>query len=286
MAPLPKAFGGVLLAAVLALGGCDGTPSGPAPPEETRIEVPALRQALEASLRGLEVHLNNYGSEGAEREHSWHRADDAFLRLPPALGGATFAFDLPESRSVAGPFRLLYYVNDVNVRADAVTVEALPDTVAGLLQVFLPFEEEGKEFKGHCLSRTFLGTRGCLGSKDRIAPDIELDAAGVALTLRPEVFEGGLTLAAEAVVLRGTVQAGGVCRIDLGVASFDVCDTLAGYENDLRAAVEERVGAALVQADVQAEIAMALRPVLDAFGIGTVVYVEREGAALVIGHTP
>ena len=281
-----KTLGGVLLAAVLVFGGCDGAPAGPAPPEETRVAVPALRQALEASLRGLEVHLNNYGPEGAEREHSWHRADDAYLRLPPALGGSVFRFDLPESRSVAGPFRLLYYVNDLNVRADGVAVEALPDTAAGLLRVFLPFEEEGKEFKGHCLSRTFLGTRGCLGSKDRIAPDIELAAAGVALTLRPEVFEGGLTLAAEAVVLRGTVQAGGVCKLDLGVASFDICDTLADYEADLRAQVEQRVGAALVEGEVQAEIATALRPLLDALGIGTVVYVEREGAALVIGHTP
>lgn len=278
--------GALLLAATLVLAGCDAGPAGPPPVEETRLDVPALRQALASALGGLEVHLNNYGPEGAEREHSWHRTDDAFLRLPPALGGAVFVFDLPESSSRAGPFQLLYYVQDVNVRAGDVTVEVLPDTVAGLLEVFLPFEEEGKEFKGHCLSHTFLGTRGCLGSKDRIAPDVELDDAGVALTLRPEVLGGSLTLAAEAVALHGTIQAGGVCSLDLGLASFDVCDTLAGYEDDLRAQVEQRVGEAFVAAGVQAEIATALRPILEAFGIGTVVYTRREGAVLVIGHQP
>ncbi len=261
--------------------GCDG--NGPAPPEETTLGVAFVRSAVESSLRGTAVHLNNYGSEGEERAKSWHRSDDAFIRLSPALGGAEIRFDIPESRTDRGPFRFLYYVNDLNVLADSIAVAVEDDPQELRLVVRLPFEEDGTEFKGHCLDTSFLGG-GCLGSKDRAAPDVHLRRARLALTLRPVLVGGGLSLEATEARFEGEIQAGGVCNVNLGFVAFDVCEALAGYEGSIRDEMETTVLAEVNRADVRAHLAAGIRPLLDALGVGEVVFVYRSGDALVVGH--
>ncbi len=268
----------------LVLPGCDG--SGPATPEETTLDVAFVRSAVQSSLRGTAVHLNNYGAEGEERERSWHRADDAFLRFSPGLGGAEIRFDIPESRTDRGPFRFLYYVHDLNVLADSIAVAVEDDSQALHLVVRLPFEEEGTEFKGHCLNTSFLGG-GCLGSKDRAAPDVHLRRARLALTLRPVVVAGGgLSLEALGARFEGQIQAGGVCNVNLGVVAFDLCEALAGYEGSIRDQMETTVLVEINREDVRAHLAAGIRPLLDALGIGEVVFVYRSGDALVVGHHP
>ena len=191
----------VLLAGGL-IGGCEvaGPEEEPASEtQETTLQASFLESAVETALDGTEVRLNNYGTRDEERPDSWQRSDDAFIRLGPTLGGTEFRFTLEESRTNAGPFRLLYYVQDVNVLADSLVVTLTDDTTAVLLDVVMPLEENGAEFKGHCLSTLFGGVRGCLGGSDSSAPDVQLDDGALVLTVQPIVFDGSLTFEVVAV---------------------------------------------------------------------------------------
>ena len=272
---------GLLLAAV---AGCDSDGMDEPAVEETVLRASLVQIAVQGALQETAVHLNNYGEEGEERENSWYRSHDSFIRLGASLGGGEFRFDIPESRTNVGPFRLLYYVRDLNVLSDSVTARVEPDSLDLFLTVVLPFEDEGREFKGHCLSETFGVVTGCLGSRDRIAPDLELDDAGLQLTVRPVVVDSSLAFEAAAVQFDGTVQAGGVCDIDLGVTHVDVCDVLTDYEKDLQRELERLAFESLNDPAIQVEIAAGLRPFLDGLGIGEVVYLERAGPDLVVGH--
>ncbi len=278
----------VLLAAALSPAGCDTDgPAAPPGPEELTLGSALVTAALQGSLREAAVHLNNYGAEDEERTDSWHRSNDSFLRFGPSLGGAEVRFTIPESESKRGPFRFLYYVNDVNVQSDSITVGLAPDSLYWLLAVRLPFEEDGDEFKGHCLTDSFLSRgQGCLGSKDRIAPDVDMADAFVEVRLRPVVQDGGLGFEAVAAAFDGTLQAGGVCNIDVAGVGFDVCGALTGYEGEIRGALTSTVLDGFNRPDLQAQVAAGIRPILDAFGIGRVVYLRRAGDDLVVGHVP
>jgi hypothetical protein len=237
---------------------------------------------VQDQLRQVDLRLNNYGRRGEERADSWHRADDAMLRV----GTQAMRFTLPEAVQPLGPFRLLYYVQDVRAAPDRITVA--PDTAAGaeLVAVTLPFEQEGAEFKGRCLSETIFGTRSCLGSTDDAAPDLEWDAPALRIVLRPVVYQAGLSLEAVRVDANGAVQAGGVCALRLGGHDLDVCDRVSGYRDEIRSVIEEQVLTELRRDDVQALIAAETRPLLDALGIGQVVGLRVAGGELVVQHRP
>jgi hypothetical protein len=276
---------GLLL--LLALIGCDSGTSMDEPdvrePVETRLSITLLTTALEGGLRETEVHLNNYGQENEELPESWYRSNDAYLRLGAGLGGGEIRFGIPESRSARGPFRFLYYVQDVNVVADSVAV-TLPGGPQDLtLTVRFPFEEEGTEFKGHCLTSS---GGSCLGSKDSIAPDIQLDDAYVDVLLQPTVTAGTLTFDVVDVRFAGDVQAGGLCNINLGFFAFDLCDTLGRYKDQITTAITTTVFSAFSEGDLQGQVAAGIQPFLAALGIGDILSLRREGAELVIVHQP
>jgi hypothetical protein len=255
----------------------------PVEPVETRLSVALLTNALEGGLREIDVHLNNYGEENEERPESWYRSNDAYIRLGATLGGGEIRFDIPESRSAQGPFRFLYYMRDVNVVADSILV-ALPDDPQDFtLAVRLPFEEEGNEFKGHCLTG---GGGACLGSKDSIAPDVQLDDAYVDIFLQPAVIAGALTFEVVDVHLVGTFEAGGVCRVNLLFVSFDLCDALTNYGSLISSEMNTAIFAAFSEGDLQGQVAAGVQPFLAAFGIGEILSLQREGDELVIVHRP
>lgn len=273
---------------LLALIGCDSGMDMMAPDEklepiETRISVALLTTALEGGMRETEVHLNNYGQENEERPESWYRSNDAYIRLGAGLGGGEIRFDIPESRSARGPFRFLYYVQDVNVVADSIRVTLPGGPQDLLLTVRFPFEEEGTEFKGHCLTSS---GGSCLGSKDRIAPDVQLDNAYVDVVLQPTVAAGTLTFEVVDVQFVGDVQAGGFCNINLGFTSFDLCDALGNYENLITTEITTTVFSAFSEGDLQGQVAAGIQPFLTAFGIGDILSLRRDGAELVIVHQP
>lgn len=277
----------VALLLLLALIGCGSGADMMAPeemePVETRLSVALLTTALEGGLRETEVHLNNYGQENEELPESWYRSNDAYIRLGAGLGGGEIRFEIPESRSARGPFRFLYYVQDVNVVADSVAV-TLPGGPQDLtLTIRFPFEEDGTEFKGHCLTSS---GGACLGSKDSIAPDIQLDDAYVDVLLLPTVATGTLTFDVVDVQFEGDVQAGGFCNINLGFIAFDLCDALAGYENQITAAITTTVFSAFSEGDLQGQIAAGVQPFFAALGIGDILSLRREGTELVIVHQP
>lgn len=270
----------ILLLLLLATG-CDSTESDATAegPIETPLDAALLETVLQMQLRAAEVHLNNYGEEDEERDNSWLRSEDAFFRF----GSAELRFTIPESRTRAGPFRLFYYVRDLNTFNDSATVSSVISADEITLVARIPFEQEGTEFKGHCLTSTFLGTRGCFGSRDRIAPDLQLSDASIELLLRPVVLNGSLSLEAVAVAFEGTVQAGGICTIDLGV---DVCDVLTNYKETIRETVETLVLDELRQEAFQAFLAAEVQPLLGALGIGEVLALRVEGEQLIIVHSP
>lgn len=269
---------------IVLLAGCDLVDDGEAVPRERETALPMTQvaRAVQGQLRQMDLRLNNYGRRGEEQADSWHRADDAVL----AVGGREVVFTLPEAVQPLGPFRLLYYVQDVRAAPDRITVA--PDTAAGaeLVAVILPFEQEGAEFKGRCLSETVFGTRSCLGSTDAVAPDLEWDAPALRIVLRPVVYEAGLSLEAVRVDASGAVQAGGVCALRLGGYDLDVCDRVSGYRDEIRSVIEEQVLTELRRDDVQALIAAETRPLLDALGIGQVVGLRVAGGELVVQHRP
>ncbi|HMB90658.1 MAG TPA: hypothetical protein VKP65_07415 [Rhodothermales bacterium] len=284
MSRLVPIFGLLLL---LALVGCDSGTSMDEPdvmgPVETRISVALLTTALEGGLRETEVHLNNYGQENEERAESWYRSNDAYIRLGPNLGGSEIRFDIPESRSARGPFRFLYYVRDVNIVADSVAVTLPGGPQDLLLTVRFPFEEDGTEFKGHCLTSS---GGGCLGSKDSIAPDIQLGDAYVDVLLVPTVAAGALTFDVVDVQFVGDVQAGGFCNINLGFIAFDLCDALGSYKDQITTEITTTVFSAFSEGDLQGQVAAGIQPFLTAFGIGDILSLRRDGAELIIVHQP
>ena len=97
------------------------------------------------------------------------------------------------------------------------------------------------------------------------------------------VLNGSLSLEGVAVAFEGTVQAGGVCTIDLGV---DVCDVLTNYKDTIRETVETLVFDELQQEAVQAFLAAEVQSFLAALGIGEVLALRVEGEQLVVVHSP
>lgn len=290
---MPRTRLPALLALILLLAGCELTGSNDdddrdaAPQiEETLLTEVFLQTAMTEGLRGTVVRLNNYGDKGEEQEDSWQRSDDALVRLSPTLGGDEFRFTIAESRTDVGPVRLLYYVNDVNALTDRLTAFVADDTLAVLLTAVLPLEEEGAEFKGHCLLRAFGGVRACLGGSDGAAPDVQLRDGRLALTFRPLVLDGDLALDLADVAFEGTVQAGGVCNLGIGGTRVDICNAVAGYKDDLRTAFQTLALDALGTDAVRQATAAGLRPFLDALGIGEVMELRREGSGLVVVHRP
>ena len=285
----------LLLIALLVWNGCDSGGTGALTDEEeepvdqiqeTVLPDQFLQTVIATALQGSEVHLNNYGDRGEERDDSWLRSDDAWIRLGSELGGEEIRFTIAESRTSVGPWRLLYYVQDVNLLADSIAVQVAEDTTDILLNVILPLEEEGAEFKGHCLTTLLGGLRSCVGGSDATAPDVQLDEPAVVLTLQPAVLDSSLTLEAAELRLEGDVRAGGVCDLSgLGI-SFDVCDTIAGYRDNLRTQFESVALEALNQESVRRQIAAGLRPLLTAIGIGQIIELRRESSAVVVVHRP
>ena len=140
----------ILMLLVLLAAGCDSTESDVIAegPTETPLNAALLERVLQIQLRAAEVHLNNYGEEDEERDNSWLRSEDAFVRF----GAAELRFTIPESQTRVGPFRLFYYVRDLNTINDSATVASVISVDEILLVARIPFEQEGTEFKGHCLS--------------------------------------------------------------------------------------------------------------------------------------
>ncbi len=267
---------------VLVFAACD---TGAGLPEETTEEATLgavlIERAVQGSLRATTLRLNNYGTEDEEQRESWLRSNDAVLQF----GETEIRFSLPEVREKQGPFAFLYYVQDLNARPDAITVTSQSDSSGLRFLVEIPFEEDGAEFKGHCVSSGWVGSN-CLTGRDRAAPDVQWDAVHLTLVLEPVVFEQGLSMAVTSVALGGTVQAGGVCNLGLGGVRFDVCHLLTDYKDVLQPTIENLVYEELHREAIQRMVAHEVRPLLNALHIGDVVALRTEGDVLFLTHRP
>lgn len=306
MRPLFSSLCATLLVGSLLLVGCDGSPGAlepdtpaverapsRAPVATASVPLSLLLPLVQTQVRGAEVVLNNYGPRTTG---TWHRPDDARLRIA-GLGVEDVTFNIPESRIRLGPFRLYYYVQDLRVIADSIEITA-DETLAEVLPVGtpaqplrltlrFPFEDEGAEFKGRCLSQTVFGTGPCFGSTDSAAPDIEFDDGALVITLETTVRPDSLLgLQAVGARLEGTVQAGGVCNLNLGGRSVDLCDRLVSYKQQIRLALETTALTALNASDVQDGLATSLGSLLASVGIGPVVEARYGEGALIVQHVP
>ena len=117
--------------------------------EITRINTEFVVPLINQMIQGMELRLNNHGPRHGS---SWHVPNDSFVRLSRNLGGDEQRFDIDEFKKKIGRRRYLYYVNDVNL----LDIRVSTDNQTFVLS--LSFDEEGNEFKGHCLIKRLLST--------------------------------------------------------------------------------------------------------------------------------
>jgi hypothetical protein len=234
-----------------------------------RIRTSTIAALIETAFAGTQLHLNNYGSRHGD---SWHKANDSFLRLGPALGGRELRFNIPEvviRAKVTLPllpdpkYTARYYVNDFNL--SGITARAQD----GTFKISLNFESRGTELKGRC-------SAGCIVGSDGTAPDFQINNAHLVVSLTPaRHVTGGLSY--------GSVSAAFHARVDAsGIGEF--------FDGTVKREIKSRLEPAIVQAlstdDVRTRVAAALRATLDRFGIGSITSVRVEGDDLVIEHIP
>ncbi|HEY8226586.1 MAG TPA: hypothetical protein VIG25_15005 [Pyrinomonadaceae bacterium] len=234
----------------------------------TRINASLLASLLEAAFRGSQIHLNNY----TPRRHadsgrdSWHVPNDSFVRFSAAAGGEERLFTLLETS--AGPLR--YYVQDMNVSRIIVR----PATNAFRVTFF--FEGGGGvEIKGHCSNTTSSIDPACAAGSDSTAPDFEVNNGRLDIDLRPIADRGDVTYGPFEITFDASVEGGGAGSI------FDT-----QVKEMIRQKMDEFVRPLIDQPLRRRNVARSLRPVLDRFGVGTVVAVRFEGSDLVIESYP
>ncbi|MAE93522.1 MAG: hypothetical protein CL910_02570 [Deltaproteobacteria bacterium] len=236
---------------------------------ETPLALTVVEGLLRTSFRDLQIRLNNYDRSASG--DSRFQAGDAFILLPPALGGRRIPLDLPEIRE--GAFR--YYVQDLNLGGIHV------GHVGERFHVRLTFESGGNELKGHCFGDVL---DGCLAGPDSSAPDGHINGASVDIyfdAIRYNV--GGGT--------GGDVSIGNVeVSVDADLAVNGILGPLFELiEGEIRGRVipplEANLRAQLSTRAFQVEVANGIRAATGGL-IGNVQGVDVVGSRLIIRHVP
>ncbi|MBW4420876.1 MAG: hypothetical protein KME13_16840 [Myxacorys californica WJT36-NPBG1] len=256
---------------------CEGRPPRPPVPpqpeppgQDVRVPVQLITALVNNAVQGTQLHLNNFGPKQGK---SWHKPNDSFVRLPQALGGNQFPFNVPEGVKDldcgffcpdAGDAK--FYVQDWNLSTPQVGWQS-PTFKLSLLM-----ESAGREIKGFHTGAVSLGDNG--------VPDVEINNARMDVFLRPIAANGRLSYTVTRVDFNANIQATGACRI-FGV---DICNPLFGYKNTIVSLVETQVRTRLNDPTLQGRVANAVQPVLNQFGIRQITKVSVSGDDLVIRH--
>lgn len=257
---------------------CEGRPPRPPVPpqpeppgQDVRVPTSLIVAVINNVLPGTQLHLNNFGPKHGK---SWHKPNDSFVKLPTALGGMQFGFNVPEGVKDldcgllcpdAGDAK--FYVQDWNLSSAQVGWQS------PTFKLSLSMESNGREIKGfHTGSLTSLGDNG--------VPDVEINNARMDVFLRPIASQGRLTYTVTKVDFNASVQATGACNI----FGIDICNPLFGYKNTIVSLVEAQVRTRLNDSTLRDRVANAVQPVLNQFGIRQITKVSVSGDNLVIRH--
>lgn len=256
----------------------------PRPMPTPRLESPGIDVSIPATIlstiannlvQGSQLHLNNFGSK---QGNSWHKPNDSYIRLPQQLGGGEHRFNLPEKTVDldCGTFcpdlgTGRFYVQDWNLQTAQVSWQH-PQ-----FKLSLVFEGNGREIKGFHTGSISLGDNGM--------PDANIDNARLDLFIRPAVLNGRLSYQVASADFNANIQATGACNLRILGFGIDGCKYLYPYKTELTKQVEAQVRARLNDPALRTQVANAIQPTLNQYGIGTITQVSVNGDTLVIRHT-
>jgi hypothetical protein len=243
------------------------------PLSEDRLAVSLLVPLMQSLFSGTTAVLNNYGPRSGD---SWHLANGSSVGLGPALGGASFTFDIPEQR--VSQFR--YYVKDMNLQNVVVSRDG------NAFKVSLRFENRGIELKGHCWGTDDAIDLECPAGNDSTAPDAHINDLRVDVSLTPAFFSGGRGESAD--LSFGSVAVDASMGMDIrGICDVLDCAPVERYVTGIVAdLIEEKLSAMIDRQSVRSLVASGLAPSLDSLGIGKIASFAFEGDDLVIRHIP
>jgi hypothetical protein len=240
------------------------------PSKVVRVSGPVVASALNAAVRGSQLHLDNYGPQHGQS----HQLDNGSWL---GWGGVKYPFSLPEIQYDLDCGFFCPDIGQARFYVDNLDMSSLTVGWASpALRATLAFESAGREVKGWYTFDSDISD-SLDTTSDNLMPDVNIDNARLSVALTPVAEGGRLSYRVASVALAANIQATGAC--DLG---WDVCNFFGDYKAKVKSAIESRVRTKLSDSRVRAFAAAALDKYFTDRGMPTVNRVYIEGNTIVL----
>lgn len=219
---------------------------------------------LNQAFKGTKLHLDNY--DGDHHQTNWSN-----LTLPKQLFNSdkpkVIKFNIPEVKKE--PF--FYYVD--NITSTGVKFGTHKDRIT----LRIDFESDGTEIPGRCFHNIVI----CVAGNNVTAPDAQWDGLYVEVRLKPEAKAGKVYLVDPKVLVGGSPQVQGICKI----AKIDICNVITGYRTKLKKGLVETLARQISSKAIQERLATSIRDrILDRFKLQLIADIKLSGGQFVITH--
>lgn len=236
--------------------------------ETTRVPLADIAQTIDTCIRGSRIRLNNYAGPAGP---NFYKPNDSTVQLSACLGGGQIAFNIPEVvqrvPTPGGELGLRIYVNDVILSRAVVTSSSTG------ISVTLSLENRGVEVKGHCFGA------GCNVIPGGVL-NIDATSADLRINLVPEKFGNDVSFGNVQASLQAVMTVTGL----VGPLNALANTAIGQLQNALSAAAADAVANVMMQQQVRAATAAALRVRLNQLGVKNVNSVQVTDGQLVIEH--
>ncbi len=227
-----------------------------------RMPMANVSNLMRNAFAGTAIHINNYDPVTQRA-----KANDSFVRLSKALGGAEYGFNIPPVEN--GPRK--YYINDINLQSITVRPQGSE------LKVTATFESDGMEFRGTC------GQDGdnveCAAGAPDVQANISVDIYFNLVRYFSHAVPITLSYSSVRVVPQVDAQADGLC-----LALDFLCSAVNDYRSQIRNVIQSSFMSLLDTTTVRDDVGRALAPTLRDLNVGTLTSVRIDGSDLVLTY--